>query len=124
MNAITTPTLIQDYRLGMQRAALVYLQRHQDEHLGSDMQQLVDNCAHYLITSMDVPLFMAPRLVELALGELESKRDARQAWIGIDHSHGLDANSVWLVDTRTHERFPIPIRWLPERLISRLHATH
>lgn len=58
-----------DYRSQMQAKALSYLQRHQAEHLGDDAQ-LIERTTSHLVHQLDVPLFMAPRLVALAISEL------------------------------------------------------
>lgn len=58
-----------DYRSQMQAQALSYLQQHQAEHLDDDAQ-LIERTTSHLVHQLDVPLFMAPRLVALAISEL------------------------------------------------------
>src|SRR3989344_5585382 len=58
-----------EYRSSMQAAALAFLQLHRAEHLGDD-EQLADRAVSYLVRALEVPLFLAPRLVELAMSEL------------------------------------------------------
>lgn len=60
-----------DYRSQMQSLALSYLQQHQAEHLG-DCAQLIERTTSHLVHQLDVPLFMAPHLVQLAASELPS----------------------------------------------------
>ena len=53
-------------------AAKGFLARHRDEHLGND-QQLFERTTDYLVTSLDVPAFMAPRLAHLAMSPAPDK---------------------------------------------------
>ena len=55
-----------EYRDSMQAAARAYLERHQAEHLADD-GQLFERAARYLVQAMEVPVFMAQRLVHLAM---------------------------------------------------------
>lgn len=65
----TAQHLPHDYRSQMQRLALAYVIDHQAEHLG-DPEQLAERTTCHLVHQYDVPLFMAPRLVALAISEL------------------------------------------------------
>ncbi|MGF0336754.1 hypothetical protein [Ectopseudomonas toyotomiensis] len=67
----TDPHLPRDYRSQMQRLALAYVIDHQAEHLG-DPEQLAERTTCHLVHQHGVPLFMAPRLVALAISELPS----------------------------------------------------
>lgn len=80
MNA--APQLPHDYRSQMQAQALSYLQAHQAEHLGDDAQ-LIERTTCHLVHQLDVPLFLAPRLVALAISELQPYQ---RTWLGIDQS--------------------------------------
>ena len=64
----TAPQLPHDYRSQMQAQAKAYLQAHQAEHLADDAQ-LIERTTSHLVHQYDVPLFLAPRLVELAITE-------------------------------------------------------
>ncbi|WP_045158063.1 hypothetical protein [Stutzerimonas stutzeri] len=97
-----------DYRSSMQAAAKAYLLRHQDEHLADD-ERLYDRACRYLVQGLDVPAFMAPRLVHLAMTELASR-------VAIDWAQGCDETRVCLVLIRSGERVFIPTRYLPLRL--------
>jgi hypothetical protein len=66
---IATDQLPQDYRSHMQSLALAYVISHRDEHL-SDPDQLAERTTCHLVHQYDVPLFLAPRLVALAISEL------------------------------------------------------
>lgn len=119
MNAITTTAgNAQEYRTSMQRAALHFLQRHQGEHLLDD-GRLFDRAVQYLVTSLEVPVFMADRLVHLAASELEC---LKRPVIGIDYAAGTDETRVGLVNFFSGEAVLIPARYLPARL--QPHAAH
>ncbi|WP_313128847.1 hypothetical protein [Stutzerimonas nitrititolerans] len=115
MNTITAVTNTacdaQEYRSSMQRAALHFLQRHQGEHLTDD-GKLFERGVSYLVNAMDVPAFMADRLVHLAMSELEC---LKRPVIGIDYGTG-DSTTVGLVHFLTGETVLIPCRHLPARL--------
>ena len=57
-----------DYQEQMTAAARQFVARHRDEHLGND-QQLFERTTSYLVDSLEVPAFMAPRLADLAMTE-------------------------------------------------------
>ncbi|KJS28385.1 MAG: hypothetical protein VR76_07640 [Pseudomonas sp. BRH_c35] len=112
MNTLTTTVgEAQEYRTTMQEVARHFLQRHQGEHLVDD-GHLFDRAVSYLAHSLEVPMFMAPRLVHLAMSELEC---LKRPVIGIDYGTG-DATVVSLVDFFTGETVLIPCRHLPLRL--------
>ncbi|NNT92969.1 hypothetical protein [Stutzerimonas nitrititolerans] len=111
MNTITQIGDAQEYRSSMQRAALHFLQRHQGEHLTDD-GKLFERGVQYLVNAMDVPAFMADRLVHLAMSELEC---LKRPVIGIDYGTG-DSSVVGLVHFLTGETVLIPCRHLPARL--------
>lgn len=104
-----------DYRASMQQAALGYLQRHQGEHLLND-GSLFERTSHYLVHSLEVPAFMAPGLVHLAMTQLAEKMTPRV--IGFDPAPTGDQLVVFLVDLRSGERVPIPRRILPQRFLA------
>jgi hypothetical protein len=104
-----------EYRDSMQQAARTFLERHQAEHLGDDAR-LFERAARYLVQAMEVPVFMAQRLVHLAMSDLG---EPKQPWIGIDLASGPDYCSVMLIDHRTGERALLPRRILPSRFIAR-----
>src|SRR5690606_1736378 len=103
MNTITQIGDAQEYRSSMQRAAFHFLQRHQGEHLTDD-GKLFERGVQYLVNAMDVPAFMADRLVHLAMSELEC---LKRPVIGIDYGTG-DSSVVGLVHFLTGETVLIP----------------
>ncbi|KJH82865.1 hypothetical protein [Stutzerimonas stutzeri] len=113
MNTLTTTAgNAQEYRTTMQEAALHFLQRHQGEHLADD-GHLFDRAVSYLVNALDVPTFMADRLVYLAMSDLYGKH--KPAPIGIDYGTG-DSATVALLRFSTGEKVLIPCRHLPLRL--------
>lgn len=111
MNTITPIGDAQEYRASMQQAARAFLQRHQAEHLTDD-GQLFARGVHYLVHALDVPAFMADRLVHLAMTDLD--RD-RRPWVGVDYA-AREGERIGLTDLRTGETVLIPLRHLPARL--------
>lgn len=106
----------QQYRVAMQAAALAFLERHQGEHL--DMQDLAERATRHLVEALDVPAFMAPRLVALALSQLNSAPE----WVGLDLAAGADERLVILVDTGSGQRALIPRRILSDAFIAQAGA--
>jgi hypothetical protein len=101
-----------EYRSSMQAAALAFLQLHRAEHLGDD-EQLADRAVSYLVRAMEVPLFLAPRLVELAMSEL-----LRPDWVGIDPGSN-DQADICLIDIRSGQRLLVHRRILPTAFLAR-----
>lgn len=103
-----------DYRSSMQHAAFAYLQRHEAEYL-VDSDLLFERCIRHLTLALEVPVFMAPKLVHNAWTELQVIKKRR--WIGIDSASGLDSTHVYLVDRLADQRFSVSARFLPQRLL-------
>ncbi|WP_051424514.1 hypothetical protein [Pseudomonas sp. URMO17WK12:I4] len=57
-----------DYRTRMQGCAQAFIEQHQAEHL-SDDQQLLERTCNHLVHALEVPMFMAPRLAQLAMSQ-------------------------------------------------------
>lgn len=106
----------QQYRVAMQAAALAFLQRHQGQHL--DQEELVERTTRHLVEVLEVPAFMAPRLVALALSQLNNSPE----WIGLDLAAGADEHLVILVDTSSGQRALIPRRILSDAFIAQAGA--
>lgn len=99
-----------EYRASMQVAALCFIKRHQAEHLAGD-DQLFHRTTQYLVQGLQVPMFMAPRLVQLAMTELSP------TVIGIDLANTPDT-TVLTVLHQGHAHGPVLVasRILPQRL--------
>ena len=72
---------LNDYRTGMQANAATFIETHQPEHLDDD--GLFDRTVGHLVNVWGVPLFMAGRLVHLAMTERLPKG---ATWVGVDLS--------------------------------------
>ena len=124
MNAITlTINPTNDYRAAMQQAAVAYLYRQQGQHLSGD-HQLMDNCKRYLALSLEVPDHLVQRIAELAVAEFESMTTKRVAWLGIHPTSSAFRYLVWLLDTQTLQRYPVPARFLPARMLTTRNNSH
>jgi hypothetical protein len=113
--------LTHDYRSSMQRAAFTYLQRHEAQYL-VDSDLLYENCVRHLATSLEVPVFMAERLVHNAWTELQVINQRK--WIGVDWGKGPNCTVVHLIDTRADLRYPVPARLLPQTLLAQRDSAH
>lgn len=105
----------QEYTASMQAAALGFLQRHQGEHLTDD-GRLFDRAVSYLVNSLEVPAFMADRLVHLAMTERMPKG---KAWVGVDMASGPDQSRLLILDRRIGQTMLLPCRHLPGRFLAR-----
>lgn len=110
-----------DYRSSMQQAAFAYLQRHEAEHL-VDSDLLFDRCIRHLTLALEVPVFMAPKLVHNAWTELQMIKKRR--WIGVDWATGADSTRVHLVDVLADQHYPVPARFLPQKMLDQRNAVH
>lgn len=97
---LTAPQL-NDYRTVMQSNAAAFIERHQQEHLHDD--SLFDRAVNNLVDVWDVPVFMADRLVHLAMTERLPKGSP---WMGIDMASGPDF--CVFHDRRTNKIVPVP----------------
>ena len=113
--------LTHDYRSSMQHAAFAYLQRHEAEHL-VDSDLLFDRCIRHLTLALEVPVFMAPKLVHNAWTELQVIKKRR--WIGVDWASGSDSTRVHLVDVLADQRFLVSARFLPQKLLDQRATVH
>ncbi len=110
-----------DYRSSMQHAAFAYLQRHEAEYL-VDCDLLFDRCIRHLTQALEVPMFMAPKLVHSAWTELQVVKKRRCIWI--DWANGSDSTRVHLVDALADQRFPMSARFLPQKLLDQRSTAH
>jgi hypothetical protein len=102
----------QDYRDTMQAVAEAYLLRHQAEHL--DEGQLFERACNYLVNANEVPVFMAQRLVYLAMSKISPPRI--KVIVGMDWATGPD--QTVLIDTRDGIHRLVPRRVLPQRFLA------
>lgn len=107
------PQQADDYRSSMQQAAAAFIQRHQAEHLHDD--GLFERTVRYLVTALEVPAFMADRIVHLAMS---ARLPAGKAWVGVDTGNGPDRTAVLVHDHRTGINLLLPCRHLPGRFLA------
>ncbi|MCY1350158.1 hypothetical protein D9M69_363860 [compost metagenome] len=79
---------------------------------------MAERTTRHLVEALDVPAFMAPRLVALALSQLNSGPE----WVGLDLAAGPDEHLVILVDTSSGQRALIPRRILSDAFIAQAGA--
>lgn len=112
-------SLTHDYRTSMQRAAYAYLQRHEAHYL-VDSDLLFDNCVHHLSMALGVPAFMAQQLTHNAWIELQAaiRHERAAQLVTIEHGRIPGARVVHLIDRRTHHRYCVAARLLPQGLLA------
>lgn len=96
-----------DYSETMQAVAEAYLRRHWAEHL--DEGQLFDRACKYLVTANEVPVFMAQRLVYLAMSNITPP----SVTVGVDWANHGDKSVAVLIDSRDGIHHLVPRRILP-----------
>ncbi|MGV6473559.1 hypothetical protein [Azotobacter vinelandii] len=106
----STTVLPRDYREHMQACALAFLRQHQAEHLGDD-QLLYERTCDHLVNRLDVPLFMASRIVHLAMTQLAEWPGRIIVARAVSH-----AERACLAYLLTGESAFVPQRRLPQRL--------
>lgn len=99
-----------DYLETLQQAALGFLRRHRDEHLGE--QELFSRTVGYLVNTMSAPQAIAENTVARAYGELRRSADQRHIDIGMSTE-----NVAVLVDPRTGTHYIVPVALIFDRLI-------
>lgn len=102
-----------DYRTFMQQAARSFIEQHAAEHLDDD--RLFERTVCYLVNNLEVPAFMAGRLVLLAMSERLPKGEA---WLAVDMATGPDKTVLMVLDRRTGLQTPLPCRLLPHRFLA------
>ncbi|WMR35707.1 hypothetical protein [Metapseudomonas otitidis] len=112
MSALPHDVDTQDYQAQMQRAALAFMRRHADEHLGDE--QLLQRATLHLTLALEVPLFLAQRLVERAFARL---REANR--VEVDLSAAPDRDAICLIDCRNGQKIFVQRRILPSAFLAR-----
>ena len=102
-----TAQALSDYNSTMQAVAEGYLRRHWDEHL--DEGQLFERTCQYLVTANEVPVFMAQRLVYLAMSNITPP----SVTVGVDWANHGDKTVAVLIDSRDGIHHLVPRRILP-----------
>jgi len=109
---MNNPTAVQEYQDTLKTAALVFLERHQCEHLGND-QQLFDRAVHHLITDFDVLTTTAEKMVHLASSDMSAVRDRQR----LDMVSSTSTHTV-IIDPATGNAWAIPVSLIYERILN------
>lgn len=124
MNAFAlTENPTSDYRAAMQQAAVAFLYRQRGQHLSGD-DQVLESCKRFVAQSLEVPEHLVQRIAELAVAEFEGMTIKRVMRLGIYPGSGLFRYQIWLLDTQTQKRHPVPARFLPARLLTSRNTSH
>jgi hypothetical protein len=102
-----TTQALADYRSTMQTVAEGFLQRHWAEHLEDG--ELFERACQYLVNANQVPIFMAQRLVYLAMNNITPQ----SVTVGVDWANHGDSTAVVLIDTHGGIHHVTPCRLLP-----------
>lgn len=102
----------QEYQDMLKASALVFLERHQCEHLGDD-QQLFDRVVQHLVSDFDVLTQVAEKMVHLASSDMNAIRDRQR----LDIVSSTSTHTV-IIDPATGQAWAIPVSLIYERIIN------
>ncbi|WP_201195156.1 hypothetical protein [Pseudomonas fluorescens] len=103
---------VQQYQDMLKAAALVFLERHQCEHLGND-RQLFDRAVQHLVSDYDVLTQTAERLVHLACSDLTAVCDRQR----LDMVSSTSTHTV-ITDPATGNTWAVPVSLIYERILN------
>lgn len=109
---MTNLPAVQEYRDMLKAAALVFLERHQCEHLGDD-QQLFDRAVQHLVSDYDVLTQIAEKLVHLAYSDMSAVRDRQR----LDIVSSTSTHTV-IIDPATGTAWAVPVSLIYERILN------
>lgn len=109
---MTDQPAVQQYQDMLKAAALVFLERHQCEHLGDD-QQLFDRAVQHLVTDYDVLTTMAEKMVHLACSDMSAVRDRQR----LDIVSSTSTHTV-IIDPATGSAWSVPVSVIYERILN------
>lgn len=101
-----------EYQDAMQGAALAFLSRRQGEHLEND-QLLFTRTVQHLVGSLEVPLYLAEKLVARAYGELKAGDEHRL--LDVDAS---STKVAMITDPRSGLTWAVPVHLIYDRIIN------
>lgn len=82
-----------DYRTFMQAAARSYLERRKGQYLAGD-DHLFNACVNHLVTSLEVPVFLAQSLAQRAWDELCPERKPELVLAGVEPATGEACGAI------------------------------
>jgi hypothetical protein len=103
---------VNEYQHMLQRSALLFLERHQSEHL-SDDQQLFSRAVQHLVADYDVQMQIAERVVHLANSSMVAVRDRQR----LNIQSSTSTHTV-IVDPVTGSQWAVPVSLIYERIIN------
>ncbi|PNA07142.1 MULTISPECIES: hypothetical protein [unclassified Pseudomonas] len=103
---------VEEYQDMLKAAALVFLERHQCEHLSGD-QQLMKRAVQHLVADFDVLTPTAEKVVHLAYSDLSAVSDRQR----LDVLTSTPTHTV-ITDTGTGEVWAIPVSLIYERILN------
>lgn len=109
---MNNPPAVKEYQDTLKAAALMFLERHQCEHLGDD-QQLFDRAVHHLVTDFDVLTTTAEKIVHLASSDMSAVRDRQRS----DMVSSTSTHTV-IIDPATGNAWAVPISLIYERILN------
>jgi hypothetical protein len=109
---MTNLPAVQEYQDTLKASALLFLERHQCEHLGDD-QQLFDRTVQYLISDFDVLTNTAEKLVHLACSDMSAVRDRQR----LDIVSSTSTHTV-ITDPATGKTWAVPVSLIYERILN------
>lgn len=109
---MTNLSAAQEYQDTLKDSALVFLERHQCEHLG-DNQQLFDRTVQHLVSGYDVPTQTAEKFVHLACSDMSVVRDRQR----LDTANSTSTHTV-IIDPATGNAWAVPVSLIYERILN------
>lgn len=113
---MNSPTQAIEYREAMQGAALAFLQRHDNEHLGND-QTLFNRAVSHLNLSLGVPAYLAEQLAASAY--VDFRNTPNHPYIDLKHSTN---QAAVLKDPRTGKAYVVSVESILQHLTD--HHAH
>jgi hypothetical protein len=109
---MSTLPAAQQYQDTLQAAALVFLERHQCEHLRDD-GRLCDRAVQHLVADYDVLTQLAEKIVHLAFGNMTALFERQR----LDVVSSTSTHTV-IVDPSTGHAWSVPVSLIYERILN------
>ncbi|PWE46160.1 hypothetical protein C9I50_00305 [Pseudomonas prosekii] len=109
---MNNPPEVKEYQDMLKAAALVFLERHQCEHLGDD-QQLFQRAVQHLVADYEAVTQHAEKLVHLASSEMTAISDRQR----LDVVSSTSTHTV-IIDPATGNTWAIPVSLIYERILN------
>ncbi|VVO66593.1 hypothetical protein PS903_01056 [Pseudomonas fluorescens] len=103
---------VQEYQDTLKTAALLFLERHQCEHLGDDVR-LFDRAVQHLVADYDVLTQMAEKVVHLAFSDMTAVYERQR----LDIVSSTSTHTV-IIDPATGNAWSIPVSLIYERILN------